>query len=416
MPAPGLDGCPLQQGKRAGDARGQQRALSSPAPRLGPRIRFPSPPAALRAHRPAPPPGARPRPGPPGAPSSHACLGRPCAALPPARRAPPPRGPRPRGTALRPPPGMGRAKAPALAAAAVGGLRAALWPAPPAGAAGAALAAAAAGGLRAAVWDAPAAGAALPAAAAAFGSAPDPAAAAPVWLPPAAFAARLEPYKRVGGVLIREDCCSLAASNPYHNLAEVKVGGVMLRAGGRVPARATQLLVRKAVPPKEICGWVIGEARARVGPPRALAARELVSDRRWAQRRPGGGGGSSGATHSPCLMTPASHPRRARPGPRSMRTRNSGARAAGPRARRNARRAARRAARPPSRRPAAAAVLARRVRSPRGAQLPRRPRRRRERRRRRRRRARVQRGRRHAAVVAGRARRAQHVWVSAAPV
>jgi hypothetical protein len=81
----------------------------------------------------------------------------------------------------------------------------------------------------------------------------------PPWLPTAAFAAGLEPYKRVGAVLIREDCCSLAASNPYLNLAEVKIGGVMLRAGGRVPSRSVQLLVRKAVAPEELCGWVVGE-------------------------------------------------------------------------------------------------------------------------------------------------------------
>jgi hypothetical protein len=82
-----------------------------------------------------------------------------------------------------------------------------------------------------------------------------------LWLPPAAFAAQLEPYRRLTGVLIREDCASIAVSNPYYSLAE-KVGGVMLRDGGRVPVRALQLLVRKAVEVDQIAGFVIGESDA----------------------------------------------------------------------------------------------------------------------------------------------------------
>lgn len=80
-----------------------------------------------------------------------------------------------------------------------------------------------------------------------------------LWLPASTFLAQMVPYKRIGGVLLRSDCCSIALSNPYLNLAE-KVGGVMLREG-RVPARSLQLLVRKAAPAEEICGWVLGEAR-----------------------------------------------------------------------------------------------------------------------------------------------------------
>jgi len=79
------------------------------------------------------------------------------------------------------------------------------------------------------------------------------------FLSAAAFAALLQPYQRIGGVLIREDCCSISASNPYHNLAEIKIGGVMLREGGRVPVRSMQLLIRKAVEIDQLSGWVIGE-------------------------------------------------------------------------------------------------------------------------------------------------------------
>ena len=97
----------------------------------------------------------------------------------------------------------------------------------------------------------------------------------------AAFAAALEPYKRVGGVLIREDCCSVAVSNAYLSLCD-GAGGILLRsargdggggggAGGagaaaaqlRVPGRALRRLIERAAPLDEICGWVIG---AHAGP------------------------------------------------------------------------------------------------------------------------------------------------------
>lgn len=103
---------------------------------------------------------------------------------------------------------------------------------------------------------------------------PAAAAAALQWLPnAAAFARSLEPYKRIGAVLIREDCMSVAVSNPYLNLSE-RAGGVMLRQG-RVPARALQLLVTKAAPPADLAGWVIGGCFARLLLPWARVRRAL---------------------------------------------------------------------------------------------------------------------------------------------
>mgnify|MGYP001811127783 CR=1 FL=1 len=95
---------------------------------------------------------------------------------------------------------------------------------------------------------------------------PQAAAAAALWVPAAAFARGLEPYKRLGAVLIREDCASVAVSNPYLNLSS-RAGGIMLRQG-RVPARALQLLITKAVAPADLGGWVIGaQAQGRDGAP-----------------------------------------------------------------------------------------------------------------------------------------------------
>ncbi|KAI8466378.1 MAG: hypothetical protein J3K34DRAFT_524626 [Monoraphidium minutum] len=96
--------------------------------------------------------------------------------------------------------------------------------------------------------------------------APPPAAAAAArWAAGAAqFVAGLEPYKRLGAVVIRETCASVAVSNPYLNLSE-RAGGIMLRQG-RVPARSLQVLVTKAVAPDALCGWVIGCERGTAAP------------------------------------------------------------------------------------------------------------------------------------------------------
>ncbi|GBF87959.1 hypothetical protein Rsub_00671 [Raphidocelis subcapitata] len=126
------------------------------------------------------------------------------------------------------------------------------------------------------------------------------------WLAAAAFAARVEPYKRIGAALLREDCVSLALSTPYQNVvAEPRVGGVMLH-GGRVPARSLQRLVLKAAEAGEIGGWVVACERgtrdpALLSPERAATLRELVAALQ-AVRPPaagpgsGSGGGEAGSS------------------------------------------------------------------------------------------------------------------------
>ncbi|GLC44472.1 hypothetical protein PLESTB_000069600 [Pleodorina starrii] len=97
------------------------------------------------------------------------------------------------------------------------------------------------------------------------------------FLAPAAFHRRVEPYKRLVGVLLRPTCVSIAVSNHYLTLAEPS--GAFLLRDGRVPERTLLRLLKPYC--SEMTGFVLGsEAYAKytdliAAPPAAATLRQV---------------------------------------------------------------------------------------------------------------------------------------------